>query len=68
MSTEAAPRSEKQMALDALRQMPEAATLEQMSEELAILAAIRRGEEAADAGRVLTHEEVRRRSASWITR
>jgi predicted transcriptional regulator len=66
MSTEAVPRSGKQMALEALRQMPEAATLEQMSEELAILAAIRRGEEAADAGRVLTHEEVTRRSASWI--
>lgn len=67
MSTEATPRSEKQIALDALRQMPEAATLEQMSEELAILASIRRGEDAADEGRVLTHEEVRRRSSSWIS-
>ncbi len=67
MSTASAPRSEKQIALDALRQMPEAATLEQMSEELAILAAIRRGEDAADDGRVLTHEEVKRRSASWTS-
>jgi predicted transcriptional regulator len=31
----------------------------------ALLAAIRRGEAAADAGRILTHEQVKQRSASW---
>ena len=67
MSAVALP-SDKQLALDALGQLPESATLEQMSEELAILAAIRRGEAAADAGHVLTHEEVERRSAEWITK
>jgi predicted transcriptional regulator len=45
--------------------MPKSATLDEISEELAILAAIRRGEAAADAGRPLTHAQVRRRSASW---
>jgi predicted transcriptional regulator len=47
--------------------MPESATLEEISEELAILAAIRRGEAAADAGRVLTHDELKKRSAAWTT-
>jgi predicted transcriptional regulator len=57
--------SEKHLAYRALERMPESATLEQISEELAILAAIRRGERAAEEGRVVSHEEVARRSASW---
>ena len=68
MSIEAEPLSEKQIALEALRRMPETTTLQEISEELAILAAIRRGEAAAEDGRVLTHEEVKRRSAAWISK
>jgi predicted transcriptional regulator len=45
--------------------MPESLSLQEISEELAILAAIRRGEVAADAGKVVTQEEVKRRSAEW---
>ena len=65
MSTETAILSEKQLALEALLRMPEAATLDQISEEMAILAAIRKGEAAADDGRVVSHEEAVRRSAAW---
>jgi predicted transcriptional regulator len=57
--------TDKQVAFNALQRMPESATLDEISEELAILAAIRRGETAADAGRTLTHDEVKQRSASW---
>jgi predicted transcriptional regulator len=68
MSAEALVLSEKQLALEALQKMPESATLQEISEELAILAAIRRGEAAADAGRILSHEEVLRRSAAWTSK
>jgi predicted transcriptional regulator len=47
--------SDKELVIEALRQLPEDVTLEAISEEIAILAAIRRGEEAADAGRVVVH-------------
>jgi predicted transcriptional regulator len=57
--------TDKQIAFHALQRMPESATLDEISEELAILAAIRRGEAAADAGRTLTHAEVKQRSATW---
>jgi predicted transcriptional regulator len=60
--------SDKDVVIETLRQMPEAATLEQISEEIAILAAIRKGEAAADAGRVTPHEEVRQKIASWISK
>jgi predicted transcriptional regulator len=60
--------SDKNVVLEAVRQMPEAATLDEISEEIAILAAIRRGEEAADKGRVIPHEEIRKQLPSWITK
>jgi len=65
--TEVEPRSEKQIALEALQRMPEVVTLQEISRQMAILAAIRLGEAAAEDERVLTHEEVKRRSAGWIS-
>jgi predicted transcriptional regulator len=60
--------SDKQLVIDAVQRMSETATLEEISEGVAILAAIRRGEAAADAGRVVPHDEVRRRSEAWTTK
>jgi predicted transcriptional regulator len=68
MAAESAAVSDKEFALESLRKMPEDVSIEQISEEFAILAAIRRGEAAADAGRVLTHAEVVRRSAAWTSK
>ena len=59
--------SDKDAVIETLRQMPELATLEEISEQIAILAAIRKGEEAADAGRVVPHGLVREKLASWIS-
>ena len=60
--------SHKEMIIEAVRQMPDEASMEEIVEQLAIFAAIRRGEEAADAGDVISHEEVKKRLASWITK
>ena len=68
MTPEAPTLTEKQLALEALRQMPESVTLQRISEEFAILAAIRRGEAATDAGHVLSHEEVKRRAETRTSR
>ncbi len=68
MSAEAAPFSEKTIALEALQRMPDSVTLEDICEELAILTAIRRGEADVATGRVVSHEEVKRRSAAWTSR
>jgi predicted transcriptional regulator len=55
--------SDKQRVIEAVQRMAETATLEEISEKVALLAAIRRGEAVADAGQVIPHEDVRRRSA-----
>jgi predicted transcriptional regulator len=60
--------SDKQLILDAVQRMSESATLDEISGTIAILTAIRRGEAAADAGQVIAHDEVKRRSATWTTK
>jgi len=60
--------SNKELVLEAVRELPEETTMEEILEQIAILAAIRRGEEDADADRVIPHEEVKRRVASWISK
>ena len=68
MSTDAPPLTDKQIAADLLGRMPETVSLEEISERLAILAGIRRGERDIEEGRVVTHEEAKRRSAAWTGR
>ncbi len=60
--------SDKQAVLDAVSRLPETATLAEIEEELATLAAIKRGAEAADEGRVKSHEEVKRLLVEWTSK
>ncbi len=60
--------SDKQAVLEAVRRLPEDATLADIEEELATLTAIRRGSEAADEGRVKSHDEVKRLLVEWTSK
>ena len=53
--------SPKQLALQAVEQLPEDATLEDAMERLYLLEKIERGRADVAAGRVVAHEEVERR-------
>lgn len=60
--------SNKEAVINAVRRLPEESSLEDILEHIAILANILKGEEAADAGRVIPHEELKQQVASWISR
>lgn len=60
--------SAKELILKTVRKMSDKLTIEEILEELAILAALRRGEEAADEGRVISHKEMKKRVKSWNTK
>ncbi len=60
--------SAKELVLKTIRKMPAKATMDEIVEELAILAAIQRGEEAAEEGRVISHDEMKKRVKSWSTK
>jgi len=57
--------SNKEMVIDAVRELPEEATLEDILEQIKILAALQRSAEAAEAGQVISHDEVKKKVASW---
>ena len=60
--------SSKEAVLEAVRQLPDEVSIEEIIDHLEIIAAIRKAEEAADAGRVVSQDDVRKRIASWITK
>ena len=67
MAAEAPPRSDKQLAADALARMPESATLAEITERLAVMDALARGHADLDAGRAVSHDEAERKSRVWTT-
>ena len=67
MTTETATAT-KELLMEFARDLPDHTTLDEVVEELQILAAIREGQKAASEGRVITHEEMKRRIAEWRTK
>ena len=59
--------TDKQAVLDALGRLPEDASLDEITEELRPMAAIRRGRADIAAGRTKTHDEVEQTLASWTS-
>jgi predicted transcriptional regulator len=60
--------SNKEIVIEAIRQLPEQASFEEIAEEIAILAAIQKGERDADAGRMIPHDDVKKRLSTWISK
>ena len=59
--------TDKQAVIDALSRLPENASLEEITEELHLMAAIRQGRADIAAGRSKGHEEVKQMFESWAT-
>lgn len=59
--------TDKQAVIDALSRLPEAASLEEITGELQLMASIRRGRADIRAGRFKSHEEVEQIVNSWAT-
>jgi predicted transcriptional regulator len=59
--------TDKQAVFDALRRLPENASLDEITEELRIMAAVRRGRADVAAGRTKTHQETEELVESWAS-
>jgi predicted transcriptional regulator len=59
--------TDKQAVRDVLDRLPEDASLDEITEELQIMAAIRRGRSDIAAGRTKTQDEVKKLVESWAT-
>jgi len=59
--------TDKQAVLDALQRLPENASLEDIAQELGLMAAVRRGRADVATGRTKTHGEVEKLVESWAS-
>ena len=62
------PLTNKQLAIQAIRDAPDEATWEEIVERIEIMARIRAGMEAADAGDVISHEEFKRQVTRCLSK
>ena len=60
--------SDKELVMDLLKKLPADARLTDISKEIEFLAAVREGEEQADRGEVVPHEQVKSEFKSWIAK
>ena len=58
----------KKAVLDLVRTLPADCTLEDVQYQLYVRQKVERGLEAATAGRVHSHEQVKKRLAKWLAR
>lgn len=56
----------KEMVIEAVKDLPDNAVVEEAMERLLLLAKIERGIEQADAGKTVSHNEVKQRMAKWL--
>lgn len=59
--------TDKQAVMDALQRLPENVSLEEITEELRIMAAVRRGRDDVAGGRCKTDLEAQEALQSWAT-
>jgi len=58
---------EKQMVLEAIRELPDDASLRVIADRVEFLAAIQAGLDQLDRGETIPYEEIKKQLASWLT-
>ena len=60
--------TDRELILDAVREMPETASLNEILDELRLLQSVAQGLEDTKRGKVTPHEEVAKKLGTWITK
>ncbi len=59
--------TQKELVLDAINELPDDASLDEIADRVEFLAAIQKGFDQLDRGEGISHEELKRQLASWLT-
>jgi len=59
--------TQKELVLDAISELPEEASLDDIAERVEFLASIQKGHDQLDRGEGIPHEEIKRQLATWLT-
>lgn len=59
--------TQKELVLDAISELPDEASLDDIAERVEFLAAVQKGLDQLDRGEGIPHEDVKRQLATWLT-
>ncbi len=59
--------TQKELVLEAISELPNDASIEQIAERVDFLAAVQKGFDQLDRGEGIPHEELKRQLAKWLT-
>lgn len=59
--------TEKEMALETVRALPDDCSIDEIADRIEFLAAVQKGFDQLDRGEGITHSEIKRQLASWLT-
>jgi predicted transcriptional regulator len=59
--------SQKELVLEAIRELPDDATIDAIADRVEFIAALQKGINDLDRGDVVSHEEVKRQLATWLS-
>ena len=58
--------SQKEMVLEAIQDLPEDVSIDQIADRVEFIAAIQKGLSDIDRGNTIPHEQVKRQVAAWL--
>jgi hypothetical protein len=59
--------TEKEMVLKTVRELPDDCSIDEIADRIEFLAAVQNGLDQLDGGEGISHEEIKRQLASWLT-
>ena len=59
--------SQKELVLDAIQELPDDSSIDQIADRVEFLAAIQKGINDIDSGDTVPHEEIKKQLAAWLT-
>jgi predicted transcriptional regulator len=59
--------SQKELVLEAIQGLPDDASIDQIADRVEFMAAIQKGIDDIDRGDTVSHEEIKKQLATWLT-
>ncbi len=59
--------SQKELVIEAIQELPDDASMEQIADRVEFIAAIQKGIDDIERGDVVSHEEVKKQLAAWLS-
>lgn len=59
--------SQKELVLEAIQELPDDASIDQITDRVEFMAAIQKGIVDIDRGDTVPHEEIKKQLAKWLT-